>query len=67
MLTPMTGNDWAKVLRVFAASCFRRGAKGRGDRRFLEVLHSFTVHDTTWRARPSTLATGARWASGSVS
>jgi hypothetical protein len=45
MLTGMTEGDWATVLRVFAASCSRRGAKGRNDRRFLEALHSFTVHN----------------------
>jgi hypothetical protein len=28
MLTGMTEDDWATVLRVFAASCSRRGAKG---------------------------------------
>jgi hypothetical protein len=29
MLTGMTEEDWTTVLRVFAASCSRRGAKGR--------------------------------------
>ncbi|MFC1455639.1 transposase [Microvirga arabica] len=48
----MTEDDWATVLRVFAASCSRRGAKGRNDRRFLEALHYFTVHNITWRALP---------------
>jgi hypothetical protein len=38
MLTGMTEDDWATVLRVFAASCSRRGAKGRNDRRFLEAF-----------------------------
>jgi transposase len=52
MLTGMTEDDWATVLRVFAASCSRRGAKGRNDRRFLEALHYFTVHNITWRALP---------------
>jgi hypothetical protein len=27
---------------VFAASCSRRGAKGRNDRRFLEAFHYFS-------------------------
>jgi hypothetical protein len=45
MLTGMTQEDWAAVLRVFAASCSRRSAKGRNDRRFLEALHYFTVHN----------------------
>ena len=53
MLTGMTEDDWATVLRVFAASCSRRGAKGRNDRRFLEALHYFTVHNITWRALPA--------------
>jgi transposase len=53
MLTGMTEDDWATVLRVFAASCSRRGSKGRNDRRFLEALHYFTVHNITWRALPA--------------
>jgi transposase len=53
MLTGMTDDDWATVLRVFAASCSRRGPKGRNDRRFLEALHYFTVHNITWRALPA--------------
>ncbi|WP_230532963.1 transposase [Microvirga roseola] len=52
MLTGMTEDDWATALRVFAASCSRRGAKGRNDRRFLEALHDFTVHNITWRTLP---------------
>jgi transposase len=52
MLTGMTEEDWATVLHVFRASCSRRGAKGRNDRRFLEALHYFTVHNITWRALP---------------
>ena len=47
MLTETTEDDWAPVLRVFAASCSRRGPKGRNDRRFLEALHDFTVHNIT--------------------
>jgi transposase len=52
LLTGMTEDDWATVLQVFAASCSRRGAKGRNDRRFLAALHYFTVHNITWRALP---------------
>jgi transposase len=48
----MQEDDWATALQVFAASCSRRGAKGRNDRRFLEALHYFTVHNITWRALP---------------
>ena len=53
MLTRMTDEDWAVVLKVFAASCSRRGDKGRNDRLFLEALHFFTVHNITWRALPA--------------
>ena len=60
MLTGMTEDDWATVLRVFAASCSRRGPKGRNDRRLLEALHYFTVHNITWRALPEVSAIGTR-------
>ena len=53
MLTGMTEADWALVLKVFAASRSRRGDKGRDDRKFLEALHYFTVHNVTWRALPA--------------
>ena len=52
MLTRMTDQDWALVLAAFRVACSRRGAKGRDDRRFLEALHYFTVHNITWRALP---------------
>jgi transposase len=39
-------------MRVFAASRSRRGDKGRNDRKFLESLHYFVVHNITWRALP---------------
>src|ERR1700720_2958274 len=52
MLTAMTEEDWTIVLRVFAASRARRGDKGRNDRKFLEALHYFVVHNITWRALP---------------
>jgi transposase len=52
MLTQMTERDWAVVLAVFRASRSRRGDKGRDDRRFLEALHYFTLHNITWRALP---------------
>ena len=54
MLTTMTETDWTIVLRVFAASRSRRGDKGRDDRKFLEALHYFVVHNITWRALPET-------------
>jgi transposase len=53
MLTRMTERDWAVVLEVFQAARSRRGDKGRDDRRFLEALHYFTVHNITWRALPA--------------
>lgn len=31
----------------------RRGDKGRDDRKFLEAMHYFTVHNVTWRAPPA--------------
>ena len=48
----MTDEDWMIVLQVFAASRSRRGDKGRDDRKFLEALHYFVVHNITWRALP---------------
>ncbi len=56
MLTRMTERDWAVVLEVFRAARSRRGDKGRDDRRFLEALHHFTVHNITWRALPAVLS-----------
>ena len=53
MLTTMTEEDWAIVLEVFEASRSRRGDKGRDDRKFLEALHYFVVHNITWRALPA--------------
>ena len=52
MLTGMTENDWDIVLEVFAAARSGRGQRGRDDRKFLEALHFFTVHNITWRALP---------------
>jgi hypothetical protein len=52
MLTAMTEENWTIVLRVFAASRSRRGDKGRNDRKLLEALHYFVVHNITWRALP---------------
>ena len=53
MLTRMTDEDWAIVLKVFEASRSRRCDKGRDDRRFLEALHYFSVHNINWRALPA--------------
>ena len=54
MLTRMTDEDWERVVQVFRACRSRRGGKGRNDRRFLEALHYFSVHNITWRALPET-------------
>ena len=53
MLTKMTEEDWGLVVEVFHACRSRRGDKGRGDRKFFEALHYFTVHNITWRALPA--------------
>ena len=53
MLTGMTEEDWTIVLDVFRAARSSRGDKGRDDRKFLEALHYFTVHNITWRALPA--------------
>ena len=52
MLTRMTDQDWDRVVQVFRAVRSRRGDKGRNDRRFLEALHYFCVHNITGRALP---------------
>jgi transposase len=53
MLTRMTDEEWGIVLDLFRACRSRRGAKGRDDRRFLEALHYFAVHNIPWRALPA--------------
>ena len=52
MLTRMTDADWAQVVEIFRACRSRRGDKGRDDRKFLQALHFFTVHNVSWRALP---------------
>jgi transposase len=52
MLTGMSEEQWTLVVDVFRAVRSRRGDKGRDDRRFLEALHYFSVHNITWRALP---------------
>jgi transposase len=54
MLTGMTDADWTQVIEIFRACRSRRGDKGRDDRRFLEAIHYFSVHNITWRALPAT-------------
>ena len=53
MLTRMTEGDWEIVLEVFDAAQSGRGEPGHDDRKFLEALHFFTVHNITWRALPA--------------
>ena len=53
MLTQMTEEDWAVAIEVFRAVRSKRGEPGRDDRKFLEALHYFTVHNITWRALPA--------------
>jgi transposase len=53
MLTRMAEEDWAVAQEVFRVACSRRGDRGRDDRRFLEALHYFAVHNITWRALPA--------------
>jgi transposase len=53
MLTAMTDADWEISVAAFRAARSRRGDNGRNDRKFLEALHYFTVHNITWRALPA--------------
>jgi len=53
MLTQMTEKDWDIAIEVFRAVRSKRGEPGRDDRKFLEALHYFTVHNITWRALPA--------------
>ncbi len=58
MLTGMTDADWTQVVEILRSCRSRRGDKGRDDRRFLEAIHYFSVHNITWRALPATFG---RW------
>ena len=53
MLTEIMDAEWAIVVEAFRAVRSRRGGRGRDDRKFLEALHYFTVHNITWRALPA--------------
>jgi len=53
MLTRMTEEDWELALEVFDAAQSSRGEPGRDDRRFLEAIHYFTLHNLSWRALPA--------------
>lgn len=52
MLTRMTDEDWTVALDVFRACRSRQGDKGRDDRKFLEAMHYFAVHNISWHALP---------------
>jgi len=52
MLTQMIEGDWSIAVEVFQAVRSKRGEPGHDDRKFLEALHYFTVHNITWRALP---------------
>ncbi len=53
MLTQMSEKDWDIAIEVFRAVRSKRGEPGHDDRKFLEALHYFTVHNITWRALPA--------------
>ena len=53
MLTRMTEENWNLALDVFDAAQSSRGEPGRDDRKFLEAILYFTVHNITWRALPA--------------
>ena len=53
MLTKLTEENWTILLRVFEEALPRRGDKAKDNRRFLEALVYFTVHNVTWRALPA--------------
>jgi transposase len=53
MLTGMTEKDWEIAVEVFRAVRSKRGEPGHDDRKFLEAVHYFTVHNITWRALPA--------------
>jgi transposase len=41
------------TLAVFDAVQSRRGEPGHDDRKFLEAIHFFTLHNIAWRALPA--------------
>lgn len=53
MLTHMREEDWEIAVEVFRAVRCKRGEPGHDDRKFLEALHYFTVHNITWRTLPA--------------
>ncbi len=61
----MTEDDWAIVVEVFDAVQTRSGQPGCDDRKFLEAIHFFTVHNLTWRALPAEYGRGIACGNGS--
>jgi transposase len=53
MLTQIREEEWQIVLAVFDAAQSRRGEPGHDDRKFLEAIFYFTVHNLKWRALPA--------------
>ena len=53
MLTQMSEETWDLVVDIFRQVRPKRGDKGRNDRKFLQALHFFCVHNITWRALPA--------------
>jgi transposase len=53
MLTRMMEEDWTLALEVFDAAQSSRGEPGRDDRKFLEAIFYFTLHNISWRALPA--------------
>jgi hypothetical protein len=64
MLTQMSDADWEIVVEVFRAARSRRGDKGRDDRKFMEALHFFTVHNIPGERCRRSLAIGTASGSG---
>ena len=53
MMTRLIEQEWKLVVDVFRSCLPRRGGNGRDDRKFLEALHYFTLHNISWRALPA--------------
>lgn len=53
MLSQILEADWRIALAVFDAAQSTRGESGHYDRRFLEAIHYFALHNISWRALPS--------------
>jgi hypothetical protein len=65
MLTKMIEEQLTLVVGLFRLVCPQRGEKGHDDRRFLEALHYFTVHNMLGVLSPASSAIGIRPGSAS--